>query len=77
MRIISVDSVKGYERLAKDIVIENNLVLMTAGTIVKKEYVSRLKSLNIEYIYVEDEISKGIDLGEALSIRLRNNVRIR
>lgn len=71
MRIISVDSVKGYERLAKDIVIENNLVLMIAGTIVKKEYVSRLKSLNIEYIYVEDEISKGIDLGGSLEYQIK------
>lgn len=71
MRIISVDSVKGHECLAKDIVNENNSVLMTAGTIVKKDYVSRLKALNIEYIYVEDEIGQGIDLEESLEYQIK------
>lgn len=71
MRIISVDSVKGHECLAKDIVNENNFVLMTAGTIVKKDYVSRLKELNIEYIYVEDEIGQGIDLEESLEYQIK------
>ena len=45
MRIISVDSVKGNELLAKDIMNNNDSVLMTAGTIVKREYVKRLKEL--------------------------------
>lgn len=71
MRIISVDSIKGHECLAKDIVNENNSVLMTAGTIVKKEYVSRLKELNIEYIYVEDEIGQGIYLEESLEFQIK------
>ena len=71
MRIISVDSVKGHERLAKDILNENNSVLMTAGTIVKKEYISRLKELNIEYIYVEDEIGQGINLTDSLELQIK------
>ena len=56
MRIISVDSVTGNELLAKDIIGNSELVLMTEGTVIKKEYIKRLKELNIEYIYVEDEI---------------------
>ena len=42
MRIISIDSVTGHELLAKDILNDSNSVLMTAGTVVKKEYVNRL-----------------------------------
>lgn len=71
MRIISVDSVKGHECLAKDILNENNSVLMTAGTIIKKDYVSRLKELNIEYIYVEDEIGQGINLTDSLELQIK------
>lgn len=71
MRIISLDSVKGNELLAKDIINNNDSVLMTAGTIVKNEYVSRLKDLNIEYIYVEDEIAKGVNLTESLEIQIK------
>lgn len=71
MRIISVDFVKGHECLAKDILNENNSVLMTAGTIIKKDYVSRLKELNIEYIYVEDEIGQGINLTDSLELQIK------
>ncbi len=71
MRIISVDSVKGHELLAKDIVNDNNLVLMTAGTIVKREYISRLKDLDIEFIYVEDELAEGVRLTESLELQIK------
>lgn len=71
MRIISLDSVKGNEILVKDIVNSNDSVLMTAGTVVKKEYVKRLKELNIEYIYVEDEIGQGINLENSLEIQIK------
>lgn len=72
MRIISVDSVKGHELLAKDIVNENNSVLMTAGTIVKREYISRLKELSIEYIYVEDELAQGVSLTDSLELQIKD-----
>lgn len=57
--------------LAKDIISNSDSVLMTAGTIVKKEYVSRLKNLNIEYLYVEDEIAQGVDLTDSLEIQIK------
>ena len=71
MRIISLDTVTGKERLAKDILYNSNYILMTAGTVVKKEYVKKLKELNIEYIYVEDEIGKGIDLTGNLELQIQ------
>lgn len=71
MRIISIDSVKGNELLAKDILNENDSVLMTTGTVVKKEYVKRLKDLNIEYIYVEDEIAQGVNLTDSLEFQIK------
>jgi HD-GYP domain-containing protein (c-di-GMP phosphodiesterase class II) len=75
MRIISVDSVTGNELLAKDIIVNNDLVLMIAGTVVKKEYVKRLKDLNIDYIYVEDEISKGVNLTSSLEIQIKDQCK--
>ncbi|HKL99427.1 MAG TPA: HD domain-containing phosphohydrolase [Mobilitalea sp.] len=72
MRIISLDSVKGTELLAKDIFNINNSILMTAGTTVKREYVQRLRDLNVEFIYVEDDISKGVDLTESLEIQIKD-----
>lgn len=71
MRVISLDSVIGNELLAKDIINSSDLVLMTAGTVVKKEYVKRLKDLNIEYIYVEDEIGQGVNLTNSLELQIQ------
>jgi HD-GYP domain-containing protein (c-di-GMP phosphodiesterase class II) len=71
MRIISLDSVKGNEMLAKDIINNNDSVLMTTGTIVKKEYIQRLKELDIEYIYVEDEFAEGVNLTESLELQIK------
>jgi HD-GYP domain-containing protein (c-di-GMP phosphodiesterase class II) len=71
MRIISLDKVKGNELLAKDIINKNNTLLMTVGTMVKKEYAERLKDLGIEYIYVEDELAKGVNLTASLEIQIK------
>jgi HD-GYP domain-containing protein (c-di-GMP phosphodiesterase class II) len=72
MRIISLDSVTGNELLAKDIYSGSDLKLMTAGSVVKKEYVSRLKNLDIEYIYVEDELAKGVNLVNSLELQIKD-----
>lgn len=72
MRIIPLDSVKGNEILAKDIVNNNNTTLIPSGTIMKKEYVTRLKELNIEFIYVEDELGEGIELVDSLEMQIKD-----
>ena len=71
MRIVSLDSIKGNELLAKDIYSGNDALLMPAGAIVKKEYVRRLRDLSIEYIYIEDEIAQGINLTNNLEFQVQ------
>lgn len=71
MRIISVDSVKGNEVLAKDILNESSSILMKAGTVMKKEYIKRLKELNIGFIYVEDDIAQGVNLTQSLELQIK------
>ncbi|MDF2544194.1 MAG: hypothetical protein K0S47_3912 [Herbinix sp.] len=71
MRIISLDAIKGTEILAKDIINDSNSVLMLKGSVIKKEYVRRLKDLNINYIYVDDEVAKGVDLSESLELQIK------
>ncbi len=71
MRIISLESVKGDELLAKDLFSSGDSLLLPAGTIIKKEYVKRLKDLEIEYIYIEDDLSKGINLANSLEFQIK------
>lgn len=72
MRIISLSSIKGNELLAKDIISSTDSVLIAAGAVMKKEYVKRLKNLNIDYIYVEDELAEGIQLSQVLELQIKD-----
>jgi len=71
MRIISVDSITGNELLAKDIINSSDLVLMTAGTVVKRGYIKHLRDLKIENIYVEDDIGKGVNLTNSMELQIQ------
>lgn len=71
MRIISVDSITGNERLAKDILSSNGTILIAMGTLMKKDYIFRLKDLKIDFIYVEDEIGKGVNLVDSLELQIK------
>ncbi len=71
MRIVSLDSIKGNELLAKDVYSGNDAFLMPAGAVVKKEYVRRLQDLNVEYIYIEDDIAEGINLTNNLEFQIQ------
>lgn len=71
MRIISLDAVKGDELLARDIFTTNDSLLLPAGTMIKKDYVRRLKELNIDYIYVEDDLSQGVNLTSSLELQIK------
>lgn len=60
MRKISVDAIKGNEKLAKSIYSDSDVILISEGTIIRKSYIPKFKELKIRYIYIEDEISQGI-----------------
>ncbi len=71
MRIISLESVKGDEVLARDLLSSGDSLLLPAGTVIRKEYEKRLKELEIEYIYIEDELSAGVDLTGSLEFQIK------
>ena len=54
MKRISVDVIKDGYILARDIISSTNVILMIQGTMLKEEYIPRLKDLHIGYIYVND-----------------------
>ncbi|MFA9463454.1 MAG: HD-GYP domain-containing protein [Velocimicrobium sp.] len=61
MRKILVKNIKGNEILAKSIVSDMDTILMSKGTLLKKNYATKLSELNVESIYIEDAISQGIN----------------
>lgn len=62
MRRILTDSIKGNEILARDILSSSGITIIPAGKPIKKEYVGRLKQLDIDYLYVYDDKSQGVEI---------------
>lgn len=62
MRRIKLEHIKGYELLAKDIYGPTGTVLISKGTILKKEYIEKLIKLKITDVFVEDDISRDIQV---------------
>lgn len=60
MRRIQTEQIKGGEILGKDIYNSSGAVLISSGTVLKKEYGELLKGLCIRDIFVEDNISEDI-----------------
>ena len=80
MKIINVRDINGDEKLATDIFSSaTGNVLMTKGTVLKKEYISRLLALGIENIRIEDGINFDTEEGKAIKkevkIQTSQNVR--
>ena len=71
MRKISVDAITGTEILARDIYSDMDTILISSGVVLKRDYTERLKSLNVQYIYVEDDLAKGIDEKEIIELQIK------
>lgn len=71
MRKVAIKAIKGDEVLAQDIINGYDTLLMSAGVVLKKEYVHRLEEMGIRYIYVEDEFAQGIDKSDITEIKIK------
>ena len=71
MRRIKTEQIRGREILAKDIYSAGGVVLISEGTILKKEYVEKLLELKVTDVFVEDEISKEIRVQDITEEKIR------
>ncbi len=55
MRVISVESLKGNEILARAVMTSNYNELLAAGTALKPEYIEKLKELDIKEVYIKSD----------------------
>lgn len=76
MRRIRVDKVVEGMILAKTIYSTDGNILLNAGIVLKRSYISRFKEIGIFEIYVDDEISRDIVLNDVVSDETRFEARI-
>lgn len=53
MKLISVDMLKGNEVLGRPVMTKNYSELLAAGTVLKPEYIEKLKELDIKEVYIK------------------------
>lgn len=61
MKLVKLDELKGNEKLGKHILTKSGMELMTKGSILKGEYIEKLRELEIDYVFIDDEVYLEID----------------
>ncbi|MBR6537518.1 MAG: HD-GYP domain-containing protein [Lachnospiraceae bacterium] len=74
MRLVSIDMLKPDMKIARAVYNQGALVLPAGRSNVSK-YVPNLRNMGIEYVYVEDGKSEGIEIPDAIAERTRNSCK--
>ena len=64
MKLVSVDMLKGNEVLGRAVMTKNYSELLAAGTVIKPDYIDKLKELDIKEVYIkrDDEHYEKVDI---------------
>ena len=74
MRLVSIDMLKPDMKIARAVYNQGALVL-PAGRANVARFVPNLRNMGIEYVYVEDGKSEGIEIPDAIAERTRNSCK--
>lgn len=72
MRYLSIEKAQPGMILAKEVFDDDGRILLSVNTKLTKEYIIRLSIRGYQGVYIEDELSKGIDIEEVIPVELRN-----
>lgn len=72
VKLVEIDQLQGGEILAKQILTNDYQVLLGKGTVIKIEYIQKLKELDILSVYIEEIVD---DVQEDENIILREEVK--
>lgn len=74
MRLISINVVKAGMIVGRTIWNEAGHPLLQKGVVLTDRALFRLKQLHIQYVYIEDKISYGIEIEETIQPEVRNKI---
>lgn len=58
MRLVAVEDLKIGDVIASDVLLDDYTVIVGAGTVLKEQYIKKLKELDFYTVYIEDEAQK-------------------
>lgn len=71
MRIVNLENLKGGEIAAKVIYDENGRILLSEGLEITEFHIKKLSEMGVRVVYVDDEISKDVEVEESISEETR------
>lgn len=71
MRYVSIDNLKEGMVLGKTLFGGSGQILLTTNSLIKKEYLVRIKSLGYAGVYIKDDFSEGIEIQEFISPEIK------
>ncbi len=74
MRLVSIEMLQPEMKIARAIYQQGALIL-PAGRSNVTRYIPNLRNMGIEYVYVEDDKSEGIEIPDAVAEKTRNNCK--
>lgn len=75
MRYLNIDKVEIGTKLGKDIVYNGNQVLLRNGAILTDNILLRLKEKGINSVYVDDELTRGIEIEEIIPQTIKSSIK--
>jgi HD-GYP domain-containing protein (c-di-GMP phosphodiesterase class II) len=75
MRRIYIDNLKGGEVLAQPIYTRDDRIFLSKGIHIKESYIPKIRGIGIDYLYIEDNISEGIEVEDFIHERTRNKCK--
>lgn len=76
MRRIKVDNLKAEMILAKPIYTNTGVILIKDGTSLTSKFIGKISASDIEYVYIKDTISNGIDIEALISDKTKNEMKL-
>lgn len=74
MRLVSIEMLKPEMKIARAVYNQGALILPVGSTNVAR-YIPNLRNMGIEYVYVEDAKSEGIEIPDAIAERTRTSCK--
>ncbi len=74
MRLVSIDMLRPDMKIARDVYNQGALIL-PVGRVGVDRYASNLRNMGIEYVYVVDDKSEGIEIPDAIAERTRTKCK--
>ncbi|MCX7923948.1 MAG: HD-GYP domain-containing protein [Clostridia bacterium] len=75
MRKVLLENVEPGAKLARDIFSFEGRVLLTSGVEIRKDYIERLKHSGVTEVYIEDELSHGIEVCDVVRHKTREEAK--